>query len=108
MKFKLRLMVAGMCACISLAFLVTAKRYSARLIAYVVEEAIIQKLPAGEDPSLMRARFRALISDLPDREARLEKLLTMSQYLEKLQMLDPQELERLLKRNEPNAARSPL
>jgi hypothetical protein len=49
-----------------------------------------------------------LISEIPDRRVRLEKLLSMSQYLEKLQMLEPQELERLLIKNEPGVVRDGL
>jgi hypothetical protein len=105
MTLKRRLMVAGFSACLALTAVLTAKRYSVPMIAYVVEEAVIQKLPAGEDPSLIRARFRGLISRIPDRQVRLEKLLSMSQYLERLQMLEPQELERLLSTNEPGALR---
>jgi len=108
MTLNRRLMVAGLLACLSLTALLTAKHYSVPMIAYVVEEAVVQKLPAGADPSLIRTRFRALISEIPDRRVRLEKLLSMSQYLEKLQMLEPQELERLLIKNEPGVVRDGL
>ncbi len=88
--------------------LAIAKYYSASLIAYVVEEALVQKLPAGMDPALARTRFHAFMSKLPDRQARLEKLLSMSQYLEKLQTLEPQELDRLLAVDEAGLSRDRL
>jgi hypothetical protein len=96
MKIGRRLIVAGLLAVIALSALLVAKRYSVSMIAYVVEEALVQKLPAGIDPALTRSRFQSLMSQLPDRQARLEKLLAMSQYLEKLQTIDREEWERLL------------
>jgi len=93
---KRRLFVAGLAVCLAAALLVTAKKYSVSLIAFVVEEALIQKLPAGSDPTAVRLEFRNMLAGLPDRQLRLERLLYMSQYLEKLQDLDRPELERLL------------
>jgi hypothetical protein len=96
---KRRLIVAGLLTCFALAVLAAAKHYSVPLIAYVVEEALVQKLPAGTDPPVVRQKFQALIAALPDRQLKLEKLLYMSQYLEKLQTIDRQELEWLLTQN---------
>jgi hypothetical protein len=101
---KRRLIVAGFVAGFAVASLATAKRFSVSLIAYVTEEALIQKLPAGSDPPAVRRKFRALIAGLPDRQLKLERLLSMSQYLERLQTIDRQELERILA---PNPARLP-
>ena len=93
---KRRLIVAGLAACLAAVLLVTAKRYSVSLISLVVEEALIQKLPAGSDSEGVRLEFRTVLADLPDRQQKLGKLLYMSQYLEKLQTLDQAELKRLL------------
>ena len=107
MTLKRRLIVAGLLTGSALAMLAAARLYSVPLIAYVVEEALVQKLPAGTDPLVVRRRFQALVAALPDRQRKVEKLLAMSQYLEKLQTLDRQELEWLLTRNpaEPPAGR---
>lgn len=104
MTFERRLVVAGLLAVFAVASLTAAKRFSVPLIAYVVEEALVQKLPAGTDPSDARRKFRDLISGLPGRQMKLDTLLAMSQYLERLQTVDPQELERLMA---PNPAMQP-
>ncbi len=108
MTIKRRLMVAGLLAVLALSALLIAKRYSVSMIAYVVEEALVQKLPAGIDPALTRSRFQTLMSQLPDRQVRLEKLLAMSQYLEKLQTIDREELERLLTKDAADVSRERL
>jgi hypothetical protein len=95
---KRRLIVAGIAVSLAAAILVTAKRFSVSLIAYVVEEALVQKLPAGTDPPVVRREFRTLIAGVPDEKLKLEKLLTLSQYMEKLQTIERPELERLLTR----------
>ncbi len=89
-------MVAGVFAGLALSALATAHYYSASMIAYVVEEALVQKLPVGSDPRPVRVKFHILMAELPDRRVRMERLLSMSQYLEKLQVLEPRDLDRLL------------
>ncbi len=96
MPFPCRLTIIAILTAMALTVYGISKHYSSSLIAYVVEEALLQKLPAGADPALVRTQFHSLMSALPDRRARLEKLLSMSQYLEKLQKLTKQELEELL------------
>ncbi len=96
MRLKQRLVVSGLFAAIALSSFAVAKHFSSSMIAYVVEEALVQKLPSGYDPQLARSKFRSVLSELPDRKARVEKLLSMSQYLEKLQVLEPREVDQLL------------
>lgn len=98
MTLKKRLVTASILGCLALCAFSVARHYSVPLISYVVEEALIQKLPAGMDSGKVRSRFQASISELPDRQAKLERLLGMSQYLEKLQTVEYQDLERLLAR----------
>ena len=96
MPFPHRLIVIAILTAMGLAIYGITKYYSASLVAFVVEQALLQKLPPGVDPALVRTQFRSLLSGLPDRRARLEKLLFMSQYLERLQRLTVRELEELL------------
>jgi hypothetical protein len=96
MTFRQRtliLLCLGILACGAYA---TARIYSATLVAYVVEESLIQKAPDGADAGLIRARFQGLVHSLPDRRSRLQRLMEMSQVLEKVQRLDPAGVERLL------------
>ena len=72
-----------------------ASYYSTDLIAYVVEQALIQKLPAGADPAEFHRKLRSLLAASPDRQVKLAKLLQMSQYMEKVQRLSQAELEAL-------------
>jgi hypothetical protein len=70
--------------------------YSTMLVAYVVEESLIQKAPDGTDIEQFRARFQGLVHSLPDDRSRLQRLMEMSQVLEKVQRLDRAGVERLL------------
>ncbi len=96
MTLRQRLWVVGVFAALGLSALAVAKHYSSSMIAYVVEEALVQKLPSGSDPQYARLKFQSLMAEMPDRKVRTERLLSMSQYLEKIQILEPQELDRLL------------
>ncbi len=73
----------------------TASYYSTAMIAYVVEQALIQKLPDGADTELFHSRLQRLLAGMPDRRAKMAKLLEMSQYMEKVQKLTQVELEAL-------------
>ncbi len=99
MPFRKRLWIVGILTMSGVLAYGTARHYSETLISYVVEQALLQKLPAGFDPAQSRDRFRDLLSSLPNHQARLEKLLSLSQYLEKLQTLTPQELDQLLRKD---------
>ena len=72
-----------------------ARFYSTALVSFVVEEALIQKAPAGSDAGRVRVRFHELIQSLPDRRSRQQRLMEISQSLEKVQRLDTAGLERL-------------
>lgn len=108
MPFRRRLGIIGTVAFGAVIAYGTARYYSTSVIAYVVEHALLQKLPTRSDPDLVRERFQRLLSSLPDRQARLEKLLNMSQYLEKLQELSPQEMDELLGKDADPADRTGL
>ncbi len=96
MALKLRLIVAGLVMGLGLSALAVATHYSGPMIAYVVEEALVQKLPAGSNSRLARSEFHAMLAQIPDQKERLERLLAISQYLEKLQVLEPRDMDRLL------------
>ncbi len=96
MPFSRRLLVIAILMAVALTAYGIAKHYSASLVAYVVEQGLLQKLPPGVNPEVVRMRFHGLLTAMPDRGARLERLLIMSQYLEKVQILTVQELDELL------------
>jgi hypothetical protein len=109
MAFKRRLTLMGAAMALFLALYGTSRHYSAALVAYVVEQTLLQKLPADADPDRVRERFHELIALQADRRTRLEKLLFLSQYLEKIQRLTSRELEELLRKDarSSNPARLP-
>ena len=96
MSFRRRAGIVGLIFVIALAAYGTARFYSHSLVIYVVEQALIQKAPPGSDPTMLHARLHALLAALPDSKAKLAKVLAMSQYMEKIQALTPEELEQLL------------
>jgi hypothetical protein len=89
-------MVLGLGGVLVLATYAGLKRQSPAIVAYVVEQTLVQKSPPGTDEVGLRHRFRDVIDDFPDGSARLEKLLALSQALEKTQKLNNLELEQLL------------
>lgn len=97
MTFRSRLWVMGILVAAALAVYGTAKFYSPSLMIYVTEQTLIQKSPAGTDPESVHGRFHAYLSSLPDSESRLAAVMSISQYLEKIQQLPSQEFDRLLK-----------
>jgi hypothetical protein len=96
MAFKQRITVLGILALLFLAAYGAAKAYSPAIVAYVVEQALVQKAPEGMSPILVRERFQALLASTPG-ELKMLKLLALSNYLEKVQKLTPAELNRLLR-----------
>jgi len=107
MSFRWRAGTVGMLFVVSLAAYGTARFFSHSLAIYVVEQALIQKAPAGTDPTLLRTRFHALLAAVPDSKAKLAKVLAMSQYLEKIQTLTREELEQLLSVTPKTPAQNP-
>ena len=72
-----------------------ARYYTPSLILYVVEQSLIQKAPAGIQAQMVHKQLNALLSEMPDQNARMERLLRISQYLEKTQHLTAEEWEGL-------------
>lgn len=62
-----------------------ARYWSPSLIFHVVEQSLIQKAPPGGDSAVLRERFRHYISSAPDKRSQMERLLRISEYLEKEQ-----------------------
>jgi hypothetical protein len=73
-----------------------AEHYSSSIILYVTEQSLLQKAPAGTDPIQIHEQLSALLSTAPDQKAKMQWLLRISGYLEKVQRLAPDELDRLL------------
>lgn len=96
MGLKQRTLILGTLALLAAVSYGVLRYYSPSLVAYVVEQTLLQKLPAGTDPEAVRRRFRAFLHSQPDGKSRLDKLLVLSQYLEKIQRLDSVELDTLL------------
>jgi hypothetical protein len=73
-----------------------AKYYSSSIILYVTEQSLIQKAPSGTDPIRIHERLSDFLSTAPDQRAKIQRLLKISSYLEKIQRLAPEELNRIL------------
>ena|SRR2546427_9339553 len=101
MTFGGRTMIAAVVAACCVAAYAAGRHFSPRIVAYVVQEALVQKAPSGGDPAEIRRRFQALAAEVREPDARLEKLLAISLRLEKLQVLETSELERLLRGTGP-------
>ncbi len=93
--FRRRLAVIGLLALLFLVIYGIAKSYSAEIVLYVVEQALIQKIPEGMDSLKVQRRFEYLLASTPA-DAKLLKLMALSSYLEKVQKLTPGEIDRLL------------
>jgi|WetSurMetagenome_2_1015567.scaffolds.fasta_scaffold505848_2 hypothetical protein len=87
-----------MIALLILAFIVygTAKFYSPSLVFFVVEQTLIEKSPPGTDRAQLRERLGILMSAAPNQNARMEKLFQISAYLEKVQLLTPEQLNEVM------------
>ena len=96
MNIRKRSLILGLLLAVALVFYGAARYYSPFLVEYVVEQTLIQKAPSGTDPVLLKARLRTLLSAAPNQELRMESLLRISSYLEKVQSLTPGELNDLL------------
>ena len=78
-----------------------ARHFTPSLIFYVVEQSLIQKAPANVHAEMVRTHLNVILSPLPDQDARMEKLLWISQYLEKVQHLKAEEWEALFPEAKP-------
>ncbi len=74
-----------------------AKLCAGWMVAYVVEETLIQKAPAGMDPHVLRSRLESRLAVCPDKATRLQRLMEIAQKLERVQTLTPEQLESVLK-----------
>ena len=72
------------------------RHYSPALIRHVVEQSLIQKAPSGADPVYLQNRLRAILSKIQNRDAQTQKLLQISEYLEKVQFLTPEDVDSLM------------
>ncbi len=94
-SFRQRLAVLGVLVVVFLAIDGAARYYSPVMVAYVVEQSLVQKAPSGMSASETKERFRAAMAAVgPD--GKLLKLFEISNYLEKVQKLTPADLDRLL------------
>ncbi len=81
-----------------------AKYYSPALVLHVVEQSLVQKAPPGTDPILLQKQLHSLLTTAPDQQSKMEKLLHISAYLEKVQRLTPEELDALMEVERPGTA----
>jgi hypothetical protein len=93
--FLQRVEILGLLLLVFLMIYGVARHYSSAIVAYVVEEALLQKAPEGMSPAMVRQRFDAALASTPQ-QVKLLKLLSLSNYIEKVQKLPPAELDRLL------------
>jgi hypothetical protein len=93
--FRRRLAVLGFLALLFLVIYGIAKSYSEAIVVYVVEQALLQKIPEGMDSLQVQKRFESLLASTSE-DSKLLKLMALSSYLEKVQKLTPGELDRLL------------
>jgi hypothetical protein len=73
-----------------------AKYYSPSLVLYVVEQTLVQKAPPGTNPVLLHERLHAFLEASPDQNAKMTRLLRISEQLEKVQNLTHEDLDELL------------
>jgi len=95
MTIQKKALILSALLALSLILYCIAKYYSPNLIHHVVEQSLIQKAPPDIDAPEVRRRLEALIGAEPDKKARVQKLLRISEYLEKIQRISPEEWERL-------------
>lgn len=78
-----------------------ARHYAPSLILHVVEQSLIQKAPTGIKAQMIHQRLYTLLSEIPDQNTRMERLLRISQYLEKIQHLTTEEWDGLFSDAKP-------
>ncbi len=96
MSFRRRAAIVGLLVAVAAGIYIPARFYSHSLVIYVVEQSLIQKAPPGTDPAAIHERLHALLAAIPGRDAKLARVLAISQFVEKVQTLTPQDLEQLL------------
>ena len=96
MEFRRRLLVASVLAGVAFGCYALARYHTEWIVTHIVENALLQKLPPDSDKEAFRSRFRSAFGATRDGKRRLEWLLGLSQYLEKRQVLEAGEIDRLL------------
>jgi hypothetical protein len=96
MTIQKRSIIAGVVLAFASILYGAGRHYAPSLIQYVVEQSLIQKAPSGTDPVYLQKRLRALLSTAPDQNTKMKRLLRISEYLEKVQYLTPEDLDNLM------------
>lgn len=96
MSFRKRTLVFALVSAAAIGAYGTARHFAPMLVSHVVEQTLIQKAPEEMPVEEIRTRFHEMLLGLPDDGRRLERLLEISQYLEKTQRLKAQEVEWIL------------
>jgi hypothetical protein len=73
-----------------------ARHYSPSLVLFVVEQSLLQKAPSGIDPASVHERFHACVAAAHDQNSQMQRLLQISEYLEKVQRLSLEQMDQLL------------
>jgi hypothetical protein len=97
---KRSLVIGSLLVCASVLY-GAAKYYSPSLVRYVVEQSLLQKAPSDTSTASLHERFIALLSAAPDKNTQMERLLRISEYLEKVQRLNFEQLDQLLAVDRP-------
>jgi hypothetical protein len=79
----------------------TARHYAPVLIHYVVIQSLIQKAPSGVNAMMVQQRLQTHLSTAPNQSIRMQRLLHISAYLEKVQHLAPEEWNSLFSEEGP-------
>ena len=98
LTFRQRITILCILAILFLGTYGIAHRFSPTIVAYVVEQSLIQKTPDGMSQTQAKQRFETWLSAARP-EDKLMKLLELSRYLEKVQALTPEEMNHLLADN---------
>lgn len=96
MSIQRRTMIMGALLVSAAILYGVARRHSSVLVYYVVEQSLLQKAPSGVGRDELRTRLHRHLSTSPDERARIEKLLRISQRLEKVQHLTVEDLDDIL------------
>jgi hypothetical protein len=96
MTIQRRVMIVAALFAFALVLYGIAKHYSAPLILHVVEQSLAQKAPAGIDAAQIRRRLRAFLAAASNQDKKMAQLLRISEFLEKVQYLTPEELDELV------------
>ena len=94
MSIRKRASILSALLALALIMYCAARYYSPDLIRHVVEQSLIQKAPPGIDAPTVRLRLDAFVRAEPDKKAQIQKLLRISEYLEKIQRLTAEEWDR--------------